>query len=268
VLLGTLALPLVLPALLTAAIATAVGWITLGTSPTYAVPSYHVHAAQLVWALLAGPLIGLAAVGWTRLIAVAARRRPRGRMRYVVPFVVFGGLAALSLPYPQLLGNGRDIVQLAVVGRISLGLLVVLLALKPVVTAACVGSGAPGGLFTPTLSVGMLLTGVAGTLWTHVWGAAPAGSYALIGGAAFLAAAMQGPLSATVLVLELARHFDALMVPTLLAVALATIVSRRLGGHSIYSARIESGEVEPPASSAIATLYALDDRLPPDLGQS
>jgi CIC family chloride channel protein len=71
-------------------------------------------------------------------------------------------LVALSIPYPQLLGNGKDIVQLAIVGRFSIGLLAVLFVLKPLVTAACVASGSPGGLFTPTFSVGVLFTGVAG----------------------------------------------------------------------------------------------------------
>ncbi len=50
---------------------------------------------------------------------------------------------------------------------------------------------------------------------------------------------MQGPLAAVVLVLELTRHTDALMVPTLLAIAIATVVARRLGAPSIYSARLE-----------------------------
>jgi H+/Cl- antiporter ClcA len=53
-----------------------------------------------------------------------------------------------------------------------------------------------------------------------------------------LAASMQGPLAAVVLVLELTHHADALMVPILLAVAEATIVARLCGAPSIYSARL------------------------------
>ena len=60
----------------------------------------------------------------------------------------------------------------------------------------------------------------------------------MIGGAAFLAAAMQGPLSGVVLMLELTHNFDSLMAPTLLAVTIATVISRRLGAPSIYSARL------------------------------
>jgi len=260
VLLGTLALPLVLPALAVSVIATAVAWITLGTAHTYTMPVYGVHAGQLVWALVLGPVIGLVAVSWVRLIARAATLRPRGRARLIAPLLVFGGLGLVAIPYPELLGNGKGIVQLAVLGGLSLGLSAVLLMLKPVVTAACLGAGVPGGLFTPTLTVGVLLSVVLAGLWSHVWPDVVPGGYALIGGGAFLAAAMQGPISGVVLVLELTQHFDALMAPTLLAVCGATVVARRLGAPSIYSARLpEAGD---PAVGAITALDADDRTLP------
>jgi CIC family chloride channel protein len=60
VLLGSLALPLVLPALATSVIATSVAWLILGTGPSYSLPHYPLHPAQMVWAALAGPLIGVA----------------------------------------------------------------------------------------------------------------------------------------------------------------------------------------------------------------
>jgi CIC family chloride channel protein len=266
VFLGTLALPLVLPALATSAIATMVAWITLGTKPTYLVPSYAVSPSQLVWAAIMGPVIGLVAVGWVQMIARASALRPRRWGRFAAPVIVFGLLGVLSIPYPQLLGNGKNVVQLALIGRLSVGLMAVLFVLKPLATASCLGAGSPGGLFTPTLTIGVLFTGVAGTAWSHLWHGAPAGSYALIGGGAFLAAAMQGPLAGAVLVLELTHRFDALMVPTLIAVTEATVVARRLGAHSIYSARLRSDpelEVSPTASAAaLATLHALDDDLP------
>jgi len=238
VLLGTLALPLVLPALVTSVIATAVAWITLGTHPTYSVPTYATHPSQIAWAALIGPIAGVGAVLWVKAIQRTNELRPRRWGRFLAPLMIFTALGGLAIPYPLLLGNGLDIVQLASVGGISLGLLAILLVLKPIATAACLGSGSPGGLFTPTLTIGVLLGAIAGTAWSHVWPGAHSGSYALIGGAAFLAAAMQGPLSAVVLVLELTRHTDALMVPILLAVAEATVIARLLGAPSIYSARL------------------------------
>jgi H+/Cl- antiporter ClcA len=239
VLLGTLALPLVLPALLMSLIATAVAWIVVPTHATYAIGSYHVSAAQVVWAALVGPLAGIAAVLWVRLVAAANRARPdRRAARLAAPLVVFAALGALAIEYPQLLGNGKELTQIVFAGKLSVGLIAVLLVLKPLLTAACLGSGSPGGLFTPTLVLGVLLGALLGHAWSELWPGSPDGSYALIGGGAVLAAAMQGPLCATVLMLELTHSPGTLTVPLLLAVALATIVARLLGSPSIYSARL------------------------------
>src|SRR5579862_5800522 len=57
---GKLALRFVLPALVASIIATAVSWIWLPNQATYVFPSYAVPASVLIWALLAGPLAGLA----------------------------------------------------------------------------------------------------------------------------------------------------------------------------------------------------------------
>ena len=244
VLLGTLALPLVLPALATSVIATAVAWIALGNGPTYHVPGYGVSGKQIAWAVIVGPLAGLVAVGWARLIGRVHELRPAGWGRLLAPIAMLGALGVIAIAYPQLLGNGKDTVQLAVTGALSAGLTAVLVVLKPLVTAGCLGSGTPGGLFTPTLTIGVLLGALLGDAWTLLVPGAASGSYALIGGAAVLAAAMQGPLAATVLIVELAHHSDTLIVPLLLAVTEATVVGRLLGAPSIYSARL--GERQQP----------------------
>ena len=164
--------------------------------------------------------------------------RPTGKGRFFAPIVVLAALGGLAIAYPELLGNGRNTVQLALVGGLSVGLFGVLMVLKPLVTAGCLGSKAPGGLFTPTLTFGVLLGGLLGHAWSVIWPGAPAGSYALIGGGAVLAASMQGPLAATVMMIELAHHTDTLMVPLLLAVTGATIARAYWGAPSIYSARL------------------------------
>jgi chloride channel protein, CIC family len=259
VLLGSLVLPFVLPALLASLTATAVAWIFLGNATVYHLGAIHLRPSQIVFAVLMGPIIGVVATGWTRLISAANRMRPRSVGRWFAPLLVFGALGLLSLQYPQLLGNGRGIVQLAIVGKLGIGLMLVLLVLKPLVTAACVGSGSPGGLFTPTFALGVLLAGVGGMLWGHVWHGSLPGAYALIGGGAFLAAAMQGPLAGTVLVLELTPHFEAMMVPTLLAVVEATVVSRKLGAASIYSARAAGAQQQATELAVPDLTLVLDE---------
>jgi chloride channel protein, CIC family len=240
VLLGTLALPLVLPAFAVSLVATGVSWLMLPNVPTYSIPSYGISAAATVWAILAGPLAGFAAVAYIRLIAWADARKPTGRSRLVAPVVVFAALGLLAIRFPQLLGNGKDVVQEAFLGRIAVPLLFALFVLKPLATGACVGSGAPGGLFTPTLAYGALLGGVLGQAWAVLWPGAPPGSYAIIAAGAVLAATTAGPVSALVLLAELTHRVDAMLVPLMLAVTGAVLVARRLEPRSVYSARIHN----------------------------
>ncbi len=252
VLLGTLALPLVPPALVVSVVATLVAWRFLPDQPTYAVPSYPVTSGELVWSILFGPIAGCAGVAFVRLIVLADGLKPKREPAMAAPVVVFAALAALSIWFPQLLGNGKDAAQLGFGGTPGIALLLALTVLKPLATAACLGSGAPGGLFTPSVMYGATLGESLGRLWSLLWPGAAPGSYALIGAAAVLAASMQAPIAAVVLMLELTDHMTSMMVPTLLAVAGASIVARRLDPRSVYSGRLHVARRAADARSSEA----------------
>jgi H+/Cl- antiporter ClcA len=153
-------------------------------------------------------------------------------------------VGGLSIPVPQLLGNGRDVAELAFLGQLSPLLLMALVVLRPAVTVLCLGSGAPGGLFTPSLAFGAMLGGVLGLPWTWLWPGVPPGLFALLGAAAMLAATTQGPISTVVLMMELTGYARAATVPLLLAVATATLVARLIEPRSIYDARLSDAQVQ------------------------
>ena len=249
VLLGSLSLPLVPPALCATLLGTATAWLFLPMQPTYQVPFYPAPPSLLAWAVPAGPLAGLAAVLYIRLIAWADARKPRGWAVLAAPVGVFAGLGALAITLPQILGNGRGVVQLAFTGQLAVPLLALLVVLRPLATAACLGSGAPGGLFTPTITFGAVLGGLAGAAWAWLWPGVPIGACAVIGAGAMLAASTQGPISAIVLLLELTRRLDTLMVPLMLAVAGAVLTARLIEARSIYSCRIHLGRAEAAGRS-------------------
>ncbi len=243
VLLGSISLRLALPALLSSVVATAASWLFLPAEPVYQVPEFPLTPQLTVWALLAGPLLGLATIPMVRAIDWAGLHKPKcGWPLFIAPLIALGVMGALTIPFPQLLGNGKDAVQLAFAGELGFILLLVLPGLKLLVTCGCLGSGASGGLFTPTMNIGALLGGLLGYVWNCVWPGASMGSCAIVGASAFLAAATQGPISALVLVLELTRHVDGTMVPMLLAVTGAMLVARRIETRSIYSMRIHPAE--------------------------
>lgn len=259
VLRGALSLRLVLPALLCSTVASAVSWTLLPDAPTYRVPSYAAGPAAFAFAFAAGPVLGVAAVGFVRAVATADRNRPTGWRRIVAPVLGLGIVGAISVPLPQVLGNGKDVAELAMTGALALPLLLALVLAKPLSVLLCYGSGAPGGLFTPTLATGALLGGVLGHLWAlagglagnlagaPAWpgvGAGPsAGLCALLGAGAMLAATTQGPVSSVVLLMELTGRDRSFVAPLLVAVVAATAVARTIDPRSIYEARLGDDEV-------------------------
>ena len=240
---GLLALRYVLPALFASLVATAVSWIVLPDAPTYLIPSYASSTSCLVWALIAGPIMGVASVGYVRAVTWAYRSKPQGWHRLLRPVLGLGLLGVVSIWFPQVLGNGRDISQLTFNSQAAPALLLILVLLRPAATMLCVSSGAPGGLFTPSLTVGALLGAVLGQAWSWFWPGVPPGLFALLGAAAVLAATTQGPISTVVLMMELTGRDRSFILPMLLAVATATLVARTIEPRSIYDARLTDEEI-------------------------
>jgi CIC family chloride channel protein len=239
ILCGSVSLPVVLPALACSAIASATAWIYLPNHATYLdIPAYHSSGRLIVWAVVFGPMIGLAASGYIRVIGWVSYHRMTGRRVLAAPLLALGVLGLVGLRYPQLYGNGKDMAHAAFVGAGGAGLLLALVLLKPAVTALCLGSGAAGGLFTPVMSTGAVLGALLGVAWTQIWPGSPVGAFALIGAAAMIGASMQAPLAALALILELTHSGFALMVPMIVATVAATAVARYIDGYSIYSARL------------------------------
>lgn len=241
VLLGTLSLPLILPALAASFVATGVSFLFLPARPTYSVPSYSLRLSDALWALLAGPILGLVAFLWLRAIVWADAAVPKGWKAVAATILVFTALGVVAIKYPYVLGNGKGLVQKAYMGELALSLLLPMLALKMIAAPACLSTGSPGGLFTPTITVGALMGAVLGHLWSMAVPAPEVGVFALIGSAAVLAAATQGPISAIAFILELTHHAAPVMVPILLAIVVASLVTHSLDNRSIYSARVAFG---------------------------
>ena len=241
---GKLALRFVLPALFTSLIATAVSWLALPDAPTYVIPAFPSSASVVVWAVLAAPIAGVASVAYVRLVRWADRNKPHGWQRIIAPVIMLGLVGVASIWFPQILGNGKDVSQLLFTNQVAPTLFFVLLILKPAATILCMRSGAPGGLFTPSLTAGALLGAVLGHTWCWFWPGVPPGLFAVLGAGAVLAATTQGPVSAVVLMMELTGRDRSFILPLLLIAGIATLVARSIEPRSIYDARLTDEEVE------------------------
>ena len=243
VLRGALALRLVMPALTASLIAVQTASLVIPNAPLYTVPGYVISPDVYLWVIVASPFIGLWSVLFVRAIAWADRARPSGWLRLVAPPAVFAAVGLLSIVFPELLGNGQDLAQLLFVHPLAPFALAALFLLRPLATVASAASGAPGGLFTPSLAAGALIGAALGGLWLSVHPGGEIGLFALLGAGAMLAATTQGPISTLVLMMELTGQARAFALPMLTAIIVATATSRLIERRSIYEARLTDEQV-------------------------
>lgn len=227
-LLATFSWQAALIALATSAIAAAVAWLGLGMGVQYVIGPMDIHLSLLSWAILAGPVIGLAAHAFSRLTEAARARASRGGKLPLHALLNFTLIGLLATSFPALLGNGKGPAQLGFDGALTLAAAAALLCLKVLVTATTLRAGASGGLLTPGLACGALLATLLGGLWNLLWPGAPLGAYAIIGAAAFLGTSVHLPFTAIVLVMEFTQVNHNFVVPIALALAGALATARLL----------------------------------------
>ncbi|UMP75508.1 chloride channel protein [Klebsiella pneumoniae] len=220
-----------LAAMMTSAIAAWTATLGLGDESQYHFVSSALPHTFLWWAILAGPILGTGA--WLfRKATSAARSRARSNWQMPVFCLLgFSLLAILSLYFPELPGNGKGPMQLALSDGLPLSMVAVLLVLKMVLILAVLRGGAEGGLLTRGLAVGGLMSLLLCVLCQLGLPAAvfDKNSFAVVGAAAFLAASMQMPLTAVALAVELTRMDHTFhLAPALLCAAGAFLTCRVL----------------------------------------
>jgi CIC family chloride channel protein len=241
VVLGVFVLDAVLPILAATVLGTAVTRAVVGAGPIYGERSFStVSSVELLAVVGLGLVAALGAQAFMRLLSFAEGLFARSKLP--LPWrPALGGLlcGGLMLFLPEVAGNGYEPLNQLLDGHFSYGFVAALLVAKCLATSASVSSGSPGGVFTPTL----LLGGGIGFLYFGLLKAGldlelgHAGGYALVGMAAATAATTHAPLMAAVMAFELSGDY-AIVLPLLIATAVATALSRRLRRDSIYNAEL------------------------------
>ncbi|MFC4276333.1 chloride channel protein [Achromobacter aloeverae] len=260
VLVGAFSWPVAAMAMASSALAAWVAWWGLGAESQYLVPHMAVTPALVAWALVLGPLFGVAAHGFARLTGAARARAARGWRLAALSLLNFTVIGLLAVYLPQLLGNGKGAASLSFDGELTVGVAALLLVLKVAIEASTLRAGAEGGLLTPGLTNGALLAFIAGGLCNQllpgVFGAVPLGAYAIVGATAFLASSMSMPLTAIVLLAEFTRMDHDMLVPVVLAVAGSACASRWCAKAAAKPAQVVAMPVPVSASAAGAVSAA------------
>lgn len=218
------------------------GRALLGDGPFLTLPSFSPHSAvEFLLFTVVGGVMGVIGVLFSRVLYLVedlcdwAWRGPDW-LRPAVGGFLLGGVLWLL---PQLYGVGYPVLENAVDGRYTVGLLAALLVGKVLATSLTIGIGGSGGVFGPTLFIGAVggtaAGGILHALLPSLTGAP--GAYGLIGMASALAGATRAPITGVVIVFELTGEYS-IIVPLLLAVAIAAGTSRLLSSGTIYTHKL------------------------------
>ena len=194
-----------------------------------------------------GALCGIAAWAFIRLLVVMEDGFPKLPGNAYTQNVV--GMAAIGLMMVVLTrvfghsyidGVGYGVIQSVLNDKMTAaGLLALLFALKLIATTISLGCGASGGIFSPSLFLGATLgaafAAVAGVALPHAGLTVP--SAAIVGMAAMVGAGTGGVMTAIIMVFEMTRDY-AIIVPVIVAVAVAAGVRRALIGETIYTVKL------------------------------
>ena len=241
-----------LPVALATGTATFIGSIFFGIHPAFAMPTKLLASqspasldALLLYALL-GALIGIAAAAFIRGLSYAEDVFDRIRNPYLRNFV--GMLIVGVLIYAFLIGAGHyfvegvgySTIQAILTGGLDLpALLIILFAAKLAATSISLGAGSSGGIFSPSLFMGATLGAAFGVLVQAIHPMENFGptTCAVIGMAAMVGGGTGAAMTAVTMIFEMTRDYD-LVMPSIVAVALAIGVRRLLSPENIYTIKL------------------------------
>ena len=243
-----------LPVALATGTATFVGRIFFGLQPAFHVsllPMLSNHPATFVALVLygiLGAIIGLAATAFIRGLHWSEdvfEHVKNPYLRHVVGMLGVGVMIYLLMVgfgHYYVEGVGYSTIQDILSGGLALyWLLALLFVCKLAATILSLGSGASGGIFSPSLFMGATIGGAFGGLidMVHPSSEVSVAAFAMVGMAAMVGGGTGAAMTAVTMIFEMTRDYDIVM-PMIVAVAIAIGVRRMLSRENIYTIKLVS----------------------------
>jgi len=162
-----------------------------------------------------------------------------------IPIILIGiivGLliAIIGIFFPDMIGGGYDTISNVLDNSFTLNFLLVLFIVRMLLSIFSYSTGVPGGIFTPMLTLGVILGMLFGSvihshfpdLVTHP------GIFAVAGMAGIFASTVRAPLTGLVLAVEMTSNFE-LILPLIITTVSASVVTAWLGNKPIYTTLLE-----------------------------
>ena len=201
----------------------------LGAEPLFHIPSFRLaHPAELLGYAVLGVIGGLFSLLFVKLVAALRMwlRKWPDWTQYIQPAIAGLLVGVLGLWLPQVLGAGYDVMDQTMHGRYLWQFMAILAIAKVVATCFSFSSGAPGGMFAPTLFIGAMVGGSIGGLEHHFFPAltGSVGAYALVGMGTLFAGFLRVPMTSVFMVLEVSGNYS-IILPVMISNTIAYLIS-------------------------------------------
>lgn len=264
IVLGSMAMSGLGPLLVASVSASIVIHQVVGYHASYDMPAFApIAGTDVLPYLMLGALTGLVAPAFLWMLDAAKSLFARLPLPLALRLALGGLIVGLVSMYePQVWGNGYSVVNSILGSPWVWQALLLVLAAKLLATSATVGSGAVGGVFTPTLFVGATF----GALYAHalnalVPGMALPSACAAVAMGAMLAATTHAPLMSILMISEMTMSYQ-ITLPLMLACVSAYSVARVFRRGSVYADSLRSQRTDAGVQAIRLTTVA--DLIKPD----
>lgn len=230
------------PIVISSVVATVISHTFEGNEPAFAVPAYQlVSVYELFFYFVLGIISGVISYVFIKVLYFLEdffdyRMKIPEDLKPALGGLILG---IVALYFPQIMGTGYDTISSALYSNLTWYLALSLVFVKMFATSITLGSGGSGGIFSPSLFIGVSLGSFLGSILNIYFPeiTATPGAYALVAMGGLLAGATRAPLTAIIMVFELTKDYN-IILPLMITCVISNILSSKLSNESIYTLKL------------------------------
>jgi len=241
ILLGDFSVSQFTPIVISSVSATVVSRMFYGNYPAFVVPEYDlVHPVELLPYAVLGVVAGFVAILFVKILYFLEDRFDSLKVPDFYKTTIGGFLIGIiGIFFPQIFGVGYKAMDLALLGKMSVWLLLALIFLKIIASSITLGSGSSGGVFAPSLFIGAMTGGFFGNILHNILPKMTAGpgAYALVAMSAVVGASTHAPITAILIIFEMTSDYK-IILPLMIATTISSFLATKLQKGSIYTLKL------------------------------
>jgi CIC family chloride channel protein len=238
--------------------------LLLGNKPVIMMHVFSFENLNWIWLFaVLGVLLSFVGYFFNHFVIKSLDLFKKFKFHFVGIAVLLGAtITAFSFYSMDFVGAGYETIYKILTHSFTLKMMAYLLLVRFILTLVSYGSGVPGGIFAPLLTLGVISGMVFGVAAKMIFPEAvddPA-IFAVAGMAGIFAATVRAPITGVVLAIELTSNF-ALILPLILTALVASVLTTLIGNKPIYTELLKRVLQQKKDEKIISDAKAKEDEM-------